>query len=132
MASRTPARTSRPLLVGGAPSAAPPERVCDMAPDSRPDVTPVPSPAPAADRAHSWVVEQRAPASDQSRPPSRDHADGSAQRLERLGTGVAQELLAPVALVVLADATGGLGQGRERPQEPEVGLVLPRHRTVAL
>src|SRR3954470_23827361 len=105
MASRTPARTRRPFLVGGTPSAAPPERVCDMAPNSRPNVTPVSSAAANV---------------------------SSAQRLVRLGTRVAQKLLAPVALVVLADATGGLGQGGERTQEPPVGLVPPRHRTVAL
>ena len=50
----------------------------------------------------------------------------------RLRAGVAQELLAAVALVVLADAPGRLGQRGQGAQEAAVGLVLPRHRAVAL
>ena len=49
-----------------------------------------------------------------------------------LRAGVAEERVAAVVLGVLADATGRGREGGQRPEEPAVGLVLPRHRAVAL
>src|SRR5690242_19220173 len=54
------------------------------------------------------------------------------QRRVRLRARVTQELVATVPFVVLADAPGGLGERGQRAQEAAVGLVLPRHRAVAL
>src|SRR3954452_16276902 len=113
MASRTPARTRRPLLVGGVPSTAPERSLCAMAPDSRPNVMPA------------------SPRRTRHLGPCRG-CGRSAQGVVGLRAGVAQELLAAVAFRVLADPAGRLGQRRERTQEPTVGLVLPRHRTVPL
>ena len=54
------------------------------------------------------------------------------QLVGRRGAGVAQERRAPLPLVVLADRARGQGEQRQAAQEAAVGLVLPRHRAVAL
>src|SRR6266851_4324537 len=48
------------------------------------------------------------------------------------GAAVAQELRAPLGLVVFADRRGGRGQHVQRTQEAAVRLVLPRDRAVSV
>src|SRR6476661_775530 len=54
------------------------------------------------------------------------------QRRRGGGAAVPQELRAALRLVVLADRRGGGTQHVQGAEEAAVGLVLPRHRAVAL
>src|SRR5690606_8549576 len=68
-------------------------------------------------------------------PPRRTRGPRSALVVEDVrggGAAVAQELLAALGLVVLADRGGGAAERVEGAQEAAVGLVLPRDGAVAL
>ena len=81
---------------------------------------------------------RRRPGPRAAQPPDRPcrrcarQAPSERSSAARVGAGVAQELRAALPLVGLADRAGGQGEQGQAAQEAAVGLVLPRHRAVAL
>src|SRR5262245_66424161 len=59
------------------------------------------------------------------------HGLGEAELFGGGRAGVAEERRAALGFLGLLDQRGRLRQRTERPQEPAVRLVLPRHRTLA-